>query len=363
MPISDLEIRQQLTRNNPWWSTGCVALEFAAKPKRHCFAALFERLRSRDRRAVVLLGQRRVGKSVVVLQLIDQLLSKSGARRGIAYLSLTAPLYTGMTLERVLHFIAAALGDEIDALQYVFFDDVQCLKDWERQLKSVVENYPQIRFVAISSVDLAGNGHRKKVADNFARLSVPALSFCEFLEFCPNHRLRYQQFLSDPAVIQWQAFNQALLDYLNFGAYPEAAFSAETDGGLTHYLVGEVIEQTLLSELPKLPDISNAAALKQLFNTLARNSGQVLSIDALAKGCELDKPNMLRCVESLKSALLIGTMAGVDQFGRKPARARSFKAFLSSPGSDVWACRCLGSGFESADGKRGLCATDASAMP
>jgi len=74
LQVTDFELFSRFKIDNPWWETGAVEASITAKPKRHYFSALLTLVQANIRRAVVLLGPRRVGKTVLLQQIIDHLL-------------------------------------------------------------------------------------------------------------------------------------------------------------------------------------------------------------------------------------------------------------------------------------------------
>ncbi|PIR34778.1 MAG: ATPase, partial [Alphaproteobacteria bacterium CG11_big_fil_rev_8_21_14_0_20_44_7] len=63
--VTDTEIKKRLAFDNPWWETGEVEARFRDMPKRAYFDGFFKLVgESTVQRAVVLMGPRRVGKSV-----------------------------------------------------------------------------------------------------------------------------------------------------------------------------------------------------------------------------------------------------------------------------------------------------------
>ena len=61
----------------------------------------------------------------------------------ICYFSVDHPIYNGLRLEKLLAYYAQASGhDYADQPTYVFFDEIQYLRNWEVHLKSIVDTYP-----------------------------------------------------------------------------------------------------------------------------------------------------------------------------------------------------------------------------
>ena len=105
---------------------------------------------------MVLLGPRRVGKTVLIHHAISEMLQAGERPGGIAYVSVDLPLYLGMSLERLLGLASHASGEPI---RWVFFDEIQYLKEWEIHLKRLVDDHPDLRIVVSGSAAAATSGN------------------------------------------------------------------------------------------------------------------------------------------------------------------------------------------------------------
>ena len=93
------------------------------------------------------MGPRRVGKTVLVYQMIQSLLDSGISGTSVLYASLETPVYSKMPLEKILGMFQSRFVHKREAPLYVFFDEVQYLRDWEIHLKSLVDSYPACHFV------------------------------------------------------------------------------------------------------------------------------------------------------------------------------------------------------------------------
>lgn len=105
--------------------------------------------------STILMGPRRVGKTVLLHHLIQHLLD--GERydpRDIGYVSLDQPLYTRKSIEEVAQELReASAGAHMPRM--LFIDEIQYLADWERHLKAFVDAHPEVRCVASGSAAAA----------------------------------------------------------------------------------------------------------------------------------------------------------------------------------------------------------------
>jgi uncharacterized protein len=338
LQVSEKEVFSRFELDNPWWKTGQIEPSLRAKPKRHYFDDLFQLIRSEVRRAVVLLGLRRVGKTVLVQHVIEKLLN--GIKpftdpKTIAYLSLETPLYSGMALERLLFLLAEVNNLKINELRYIFFDEVQYLPEWERHLKSLVDSFPWIRFVVTGSAAAALKLKSiESGAGRFTHFYLPALTFGEFLDFREQTKelYRHQPLPFAPEFGQWIGpANEALMDYLNFGGYPEAVFSETVQGDLNRFIKSDIIDKVLLRDLPSLYGISDVQELNRLFTMLAYNTGQELSLEKISQQSGVSKPTVSRYLQYLQAAFLIGIVYRVDENAKKFIRQWHFKVYLTNP--------------------------------
>src|ERR1017187_5058591 len=95
--ISADDIRQRIQTENPWWRAEHSIAPTHKKLKPRAYFDLFlPLLKDRAvRRAVVLMGPRRVGKTVLIHHAIQALIDDGVPPHTICYISVDNPLYNG----------------------------------------------------------------------------------------------------------------------------------------------------------------------------------------------------------------------------------------------------------------------------
>ena len=157
LPISEADIKERIVRDNPWWGDSEFESLESKFPRRIYFEPFKNLALNFDiRRATVLLGPRRVGKTFILKQLIDDAIKAGVAAKNILYISIDTPIYLGIPLEKFIGFMPSAPSKEKCV---VIFDEIQYLRDWEIHLKDLVDNYPLVKFIASGSA--APGGHLK----------------------------------------------------------------------------------------------------------------------------------------------------------------------------------------------------------
>src|SRR5260370_30933502 len=128
--ISPEDIIRRIRSENPWWEGDQTINPFFQDMRRRPYFELFFPLAKAKsvRRAVVLMGPRRVGKTVMIHHTIKALLEEGVPPRSIFYVSVDHPIYSGLGLEDLLDSYRESSGVNYKSEHvYVFFDEIQYL--------------------------------------------------------------------------------------------------------------------------------------------------------------------------------------------------------------------------------------------
>ena len=338
--ISPNDIIQRIQVENPWWEGDHQILPPYREMKRRAYFALFFPL-VRDlsvRRAVVLMGPRRVGKTVMIHQAVQDLLKEGVAPKSVCYLSVDHPIYNGLSLEKLLDYYAQATGVDHKSEQvYMFFDEIQYLRQWEVHLKSIVDTYRNIKPLASGSAAAALRlKSDESGAGRFTDFLLPPLTFYEYLDLlgktnlveAPQASISGRRFVVARDIDE---MNRQFIGYLNFGGYPEAIFSAQIQQDPSRFIKSDIIDKVLLRDLPSLYGISDIQELNHLFTTLAFNTAKEISLEELSKNSGVAKNTIKRYIDYLEAAFLIKVVHRVDRNAKRFRRANFFKVYLANP--------------------------------
>jgi len=328
--ITEIEVKKRFALNNPWWEEGEVDKRFRDWPRRAYFDGFYRLVaETKVRRAVVLMGPRRVGKTVMIHQAIQRLLDKKVPPRNILYISVDTPVYTDIRLEKLLNLFQELHSRRRNARLYVFYDEIQYLPDWEVHLKSLVDSYPSIRFVASGSAAAALKlKSRESGAGRFTDFILPPLTFAEFLRF---RGIEDELIDQDKLPKNIHALNDAFIDYLNFGGFPEAIMEGEVRNRMDLYVAEDIIDKVLLRDVPSLYGIADPQELKRFFATLAYNTGQEVSINELSQSSQVAKNTLKKYLEYLEAAFLVCRLYRIDGKARRFKKQTHFKVYLTNP--------------------------------
>ncbi len=340
LELSIDDVQRRLEFDNPWWSNGDdTPTPYSELPERSYFPLFSKLVENRAvRRAIILMGPRRVGKTVMLYQMIRKLVKNGEDGRRVMFLSLETPIYTGFELEKFLTLFQQRFKHKRDTPLTVFFDEIQYLAGWEVHLKSLVDNFPAVRFVASGSAAAALKlKSQESGAGRFTDFLLPPLTFAEYLHFVKR----------EDELIQWEevkgynggryvtsdinALNEEFISYLNFGGYPEAVFNEHIRGESAQFIKSDIIDKVLLRDLPQIYGIRDIQELNRLFTTLAYNTGNEVSLDGLSRASGVTKATLNRYLEYLEAAFLLRRVYRLDQNAKRFQRATSYKVYLTNP--------------------------------
>ena len=151
--LIEKQVVGRLRVDNPWWTENEIASYYAEMHPRLYLDIFYPLVTGLDiQRAIILMGPRRVGKTVMLYHTIQRLIADGVSPQNIIYISVETPIYNKIFLEQLFNLAKQALG-KTDSKEtfYVFFDEIQYLKDWEVHLKSLVDTYHNVKFVASGS--------------------------------------------------------------------------------------------------------------------------------------------------------------------------------------------------------------------
>jgi predicted AAA+ superfamily ATPase len=338
--ISKKQVLDRIRFENPWWVNGEIEEDFDSMPRRLYFDLFKPLVYERDiRRAVVLMGPRRVGKTVMLHHLIKDLIDSSIDPKKIIFITIENPIYNNIGLEQLFELAKEASGLEDKTGWFVIFDEIQYCRDWEVHLKTLVDSYRKDKFIVSGSAAAALKfASTESGAGRFTDFLLPPLTFNEYISLKGLDRI------IKPFGVIWNdqqtdfytsthldELNKHFIDYINFGGYPEVIFSQKMQANPGRYIRQDIVDKVLLRDLPSLYGISDTRELNSLFTTIAYNSGAEFSLETLSRQSQVPKNTLKKYIEYLEAAYLIKQVRRIDQSGKRFKRDNFFKIYLTNP--------------------------------
>lgn len=322
-------ILKTLSALNPWWRTKSISPDFAKPVKRYAYYEAIKMIEHTDiRRTVILTGARRIGKTTIVFQIIENLLERGVDPTRIVYISFDYPVLKFSQFQDILDVYQQEIYQNDD--MYYFFDEIQYVDDWNSWLKVLYDFNPNSQAVATGSASpVLADGMTESGVGRWQTIAIPTLSFYEYCEICGIEKPELENTLKPTAIQELSKPEQNLLferlsglrrhfnRYLTVGGFPELALSKD-ETYAQRILREDIVDKVLKRDIPALFNIRNIADLEKIFLYICYHSSDVISYDTIAKELKgVTRATVEKYVKYLESANLIYISNPIDLSGKK----------------------------------------------
>src|SRR5690606_32761501 len=132
-------------------------------------------------REVILSGPRRVGKTTIMYQMINDILEHSSPKQ-ILYISFDHPMLKLCEIGDILEVFENNISRGADEL-FLFFDEIQYASNWDTWLKTLYDQYPSYKIMATGSASpILTTKMSESGVGRWTQIKIPTLSFYEYIE-------------------------------------------------------------------------------------------------------------------------------------------------------------------------------------
>ncbi len=250
----------------------------------------------------IFVGQRRVGKSYMLFQLMDRISAIDPDGQQI-YINKELHEFAALRLaDDLLEYVAA--HHQPEQRLYLFIDELQDIDGFEIALRSLQ---------AQGNVDIYGTGSNAKLlsgelatylSGRYVEIKVYGLTYGEFLRFHSLERGR-----------------ESLQSYMKFGGLPYLRHLPLEDTIIFDYLKN-IIDAILLKDIVARYDIRNVSFLQRLTRFLADNVGNMVTARKISEYLKSQKINVshnlvIDYLSYLSNAMLVLPVRRTDIVGKK----------------------------------------------
>ncbi|MBI5027158.1 MAG: ATP-binding protein [Nitrospirae bacterium] len=279
---------------NLWWKDGKVPSEFLGR-KRKVFGEIVKYI---DKRQIVLFtGLRRVGKTTLIYQIIDELLRKGVNPYNILYFSFDEMRYD---LEEIIkQYETDALRKDISKEKvFIFLDEVQKLNGWPSKVKLLYDSNPKLKIFLTGSAQITmWRSIRESLAGRFFDFQIRPLDFDEYLDFTgiKIDKNREKIFERD--------LRRHMAGFLKTGGFIEALDLDEHM--LRKYLKESLLERVIFVDIPQTFRLDLPELLMKILNITASRPGFYLDYKNLSNDLKIDHRTIANYVSYLEYALFL----------------------------------------------------------
>ena len=211
---------------------------------------------------IVLVGQRRVGKSCILKMIRDEKMADSD--NNVIYIDKEKWQYDAIQTYRDLNeYIEKHWAN--DKYNYILIDEVQDIEEFERSVRSLRTELNTDIIITGSNASMLSNELSTLIGGRYKEIYIQSLSYNEFLEF---HNL------SDN--------DESLSLYIHYGGMPGLAKIGLEEDDAREYQI-DIYHTVLLKDVIMRNQIRNVPFLENLVRFLADNIGKLISANSIAK--------------------------------------------------------------------------------
>jgi len=338
------KLKKLLYFHNPWWIDHRVPDSLKLTYRRPVLKKLLEYFELD--RAILIKGPRRTGKTTLLYQIIDELITKRKIpAQNIIYLSYDDPELKLLTnpysdspinLSDILDVYEQLREKTIKELKpnekiYLFLDEIHFWDGWQFEIKKYFDKKYPLKFILSgSSASLIKRGSESLMGRTIEELILP-FGFYEFLScqlkdkrldkiilnlqknFTPSNLLKgVTGLFSDmdsispiDQLIPYQNKIKILFaEYLNRGGFPHL-LEVENPILWQRLLREDVIEKVIYRDLVDLYEIKKPQVLEKFFLYLAGHSSDIINITSIANSLCLSREYTLKYLNYLIESFLV----------------------------------------------------------
>ena len=251
---------------------------------------------------IVLTGQRRVGKSYVMKELLTR--KQQEPSNNIIYIDKEKTAFDFIATYKDL---VSYVNEKIDASKhnYILIDEVQEIDEFERGLRNYYNESGIDIVITGSNSDILSSQLGSMLSGRYVEVFIQGLSYTEFLRF---HRLDDNE--------------ASVTKYINYGGLPGLRlFGLDNPETINDYLQG-IYNTILVKDIIRRKKIRNVPFLENLIRFIADNIGKPLSASNIqnymsSNESEVSKNLVLKYMKAVTEAYLTASVSRYNIHGKK----------------------------------------------
>lgn len=320
-----MDISERIAFQNHHWGQG----RFETYPFRR---AMFARVwRDIDTNLIALVtGPRRTGKSVLLKQLIHELIGQKQVPPTQILFFEFSPGQSSETIWQVYHHFTSSIADPRRPV-YLFFDEIQYLNGYEIVIKELYDNTSATKIFLTGSLSLTYKQRMKEsLSGRFFPYQLFPLCFEEYLQLAlPENYPRFQQAQTETnPFVRQRLLGELNADFRHFLAWGRLPEMINLDQAQAKTYLQTVLSQSLHQDAFAYFSITKPPLMNALFDYLCLNSGGLLSVNSLSSELGVSSVTLTGYLDVLEQMGLVYMISNTTHPLRRTNASR--KAYVSS---------------------------------
>ena len=242
----------------------------------------------------IIVGVRRSGKSVLMLQIIDELKEKGVKEDHIIYINFEDYDYTDYTNPKMFNkYVKDKIKDE--EKYYLFFDEIQNVEDFEKVINSFRATMNVSIFITGSNSKVLSGDLATYLAGRYISIRMMPFTFSEYLELQQSQGINKNK-------------EDAFMEYVEWGGMPQIYNSASVQERKMY--LRDLYNTVILKDIVERNSIKDVNLLNRVIQFIMENIGGVISANSITKFLKSDNvttsvDTILNYIEYINNSMIV----------------------------------------------------------
>ena len=268
----------------------------------------------------ILTGIRRCGKSTILKMLIDEMKERGIHDGQILHYSFDSLEYEDIKTAKAL-FAHLKQHLFLKGRTYLFLDEIQEVKSWEKVVNSLMTDYDVDIYVTGSNSRMMSSEISTNLTGRYIAFRIYPLSFSEYMTF----RKGYTEVLDSYT---------ELANYLRLGGFPAVHLQKYTSDEV-YTIVRDIYNSTIFTDIVRRNQIRKVDQLERIVKFAFDNVGRTFSAASVSKYLKsenraIDNETVNNYLSKLESAYILHRCSRFDVQGKEILKTQE-KFYLADP--------------------------------
>lgn len=254
----------------------------------------------------ILTGVRRCGKSTILKMIMEELKKRGISDKQLLSYRFDSMEYEDMTAKEMFNEIKSKLCD--GEKTYLFLDEVQEIKHWEKVVNSLASDYDVDIYVTGSNSRMMSSEIETYLTGRYIAFRIYTLSFSEYLTFKKEY--------SDV-----KAPREELAEYIRLGGFPATHLQKYSEDEV-YTIVRDIYNSTIFSDIVKRNRVRKVDQLERIVKFAFDNVGKTFSAKSISDYLKserrtIDNETVYNYLEKLENAYILYRCSRYDIQGKE----------------------------------------------
>ena len=242
----------------------------------------------------IIVGVRRSGKSVLMMQIIEELKEKGIKEDHIIYINFEDYDYTDYTKPKEFNkYVKEQIKDK--KKYYLFFDEIQNVQDFEKVINSFRATMNVSIFITGSNSKVLSGDLSTYLAGRYISIKIMPFTFLEYIDLQKSRGINKEK-------------DEAFSEYIEWGGMPQIYNSTSIQERKMY--LRDLYNTVILKDIVERNSIKDVNLLNRVIQFMMENVGGVISANSITKFLKSDNvttsvDTVLNYIEYINNSMIV----------------------------------------------------------